>query len=157
MAQVYRGVCTKQAFYETYLKRPEFIAWMLCPPTNYVKMAEETLAFGWGKMRDILEMPVNPTDKHGMKLAELQLKITLAMDMRVKGAVIQKNLNVNVNSPSPDVKDAVDKLTIEEMRQRIEKLRAEDRRTARVIEQASKPVRGEEDITDGELIGGDAP
>lgn len=91
------GVCSKEYFYKTYLHKPQKVAWMMCPPTGYLLKAEEALEFGIEQLRDILDQPHVVNGKVDTKLGELKAKITAMLDTRVKGAPVQRNLNVNVS------------------------------------------------------------
>lgn len=92
MTNVYKGVCTREYLYGTYLQLPYNVAWLLCAPATYEVAMEEALSFGIDQLRDILETPHKDpkTGKVDTKLAALKAKIITTLDIRVKGAVTQK-------------------------------------------------------------------
>lgn len=98
---VYQGVCSRMQFYRVIQDRVR-MAFILTPPESYTISVEEALLQGVRRLREILEFPLY--DKKGnpnTKVAEVIVKTYAMLDMRVKGAVVQrveqKNLNVNVN------------------------------------------------------------
>lgn len=77
---------------------------------------EEALGAGVALLRRILQKDPEEYGKDKMKLLELQVKIVLALDQRVKGAVVQrieqKNMNLNFSSNDPKLaKRAIDSAT----------------------------------------------
>jgi hypothetical protein len=104
MSRVYAGVCSKQCFYESVIKNPARVAWMLCPPTHYMNAMEEALLFGVDQMREILALPhVGKSGLIDSKLCSVKVEIVKMLDARVKGAVVQKTQAVNVNVKAEDV------------------------------------------------------
>lgn len=105
MARVMRGLCSKEFFYKYYLREPGRIAWLLCPPINYMVKATEALEFGLEQMRDILATP--HTDLRGRldaRVAALKITIFKLLEDRIKGSVVQKteNKSVSVNYTALD-------------------------------------------------------
>ncbi len=107
MANVFAGICTQQYFDQKFMNEPVCVAWLLCPPANYVIALEEMLSQSQSRLREILEL--DPVTEHGeinLKLAELQFKIHLAVESRLKGSTVQRaqvisehrNTNLNVNA-----------------------------------------------------------
>ncbi len=85
------GIVSREFFYSHYLHVPEKLAWLMCPPTNYIVKAEEALEFALEQMRDILETPHTlPGGKLDPKVADMKIKIFKLLDDRVRGAVIQR-------------------------------------------------------------------
>jgi hypothetical protein len=144
VTNVLAGVCSKQFFYDKYLSKPENVAWLMCIPANYQVVMEEALQFGLEQMRDILELEhVDPvTKKVNTKLLELKAKITEMIHVRVKGAVVQKNLNVNA-TPAQAAKMA-ENLTMEEI----------ERRMADIEKRKKKAVNGggSEKVVEAEIV-----
>jgi len=121
MVKVYAGICPKEQF-ERYLDNDNHTVWILKPPVDYVNAMEEALMFGIDRLREILEIPLVQTrhiklrdadgadyldtyEEFDPKTAELLIKTVAMLDMRVKGALVQKveqkviaeNRNVNAN------------------------------------------------------------
>lgn len=99
---IYGGICTEEYFYHNYLKDPEKVAWMLCPPASYVTIMEETLQFGMTQIRQVMQR-ASPLRKDGtvdIKLLEMYIKIIKMVDDRVKGGIVQrmesKSLEIHV-------------------------------------------------------------
>lgn len=97
ISRVIAGICTHEYFYKKYLQTPTKVAWMLCPPVNYMVKAQEALEFSLERMRHILSLPLElPGGKIDTKLGELQAKIHAMLDIRVKGAPVQRNIVANL-------------------------------------------------------------
>lgn len=140
MGNVYLGVCSAPYFYQRFLMVPEKVAWMMCVPANYAVKMEEALAFGIEQMRDILAQPhVLPNGKVDSKLAELKAKIVAMMDIRVKGATVQKieqkNMNLNVMTTDADVARRITENTMEGIEKKLKELELRDRKAALFAEQ----------------------
>lgn len=132
MINVLSGICSKEYFYGTYLKRPYKVAWLLCPPTGYLNKAEEALEFGLEQLRDILEQNhltggylidgqmVN--QKVDLKLGDLKMKIVAMLDNRVKGAVIQRSVHLNANVGAAQIQKATTEATVDSLRRQIKEM-----------------------------------
>lgn len=107
VVNIIAGVCSKELFYDKYLKSPSKVAWLLCPPTGYIIKAEEALEFGLEQLRDILDQPHVVAGKFDARLADLKIKIVAMLDTRVKGAPVQRSVNVNLGSSSAAAKQIV--------------------------------------------------
>lgn len=94
--RVVAGICTQEYFYKKYLQSPTKLAWFLCPPVSYEVKAKEALEYSLEQMRDILSIPHVVGDKVDTKLGELKAKIHAMLDIRVKGAPIQKTITANL-------------------------------------------------------------
>lgn len=152
---IYGGICTHQHFTERYLKRPEKVAWMLCPPTAYETMLEEALQFGVDQLRDILALPL--TDERGKvntSLAALKERIVARLDSRKFGSIVQRSLNVNMSEDKTTDKRLKEALLANNMEEIQKKLRALEKRdrlaspknTVEVVVE-SYPTRTEENDT----------
>lgn len=111
MNRVVAGVCTVEYFYNKYMTSPSKVAWLLCPPTQYMVKAEEALSFGIDQLRDILDQPHINGGKIDMKLAELKLKIVALLEPRVQGAVAQKVLHAHAHIKGAAAQKAVEGVT----------------------------------------------
>jgi hypothetical protein len=110
---------------------------MLCQPANYAVVIRESLNFAIDQMRDILEIPICEYDQNGKpigkintSLANLKFRIAEKLHTLVHGAVVQKNINVNIGSDQKlDEKMGEMMLTnnIEELQRRLRDLEKRDR------------------------------
>lgn len=107
ISAVIRNVCSKDYFYEVVLRNEAKLAWLIYPPKDYMMAMREMLDLGLDEWREILALPIqNKRGKVDYKLLSSKLKIVQLLDMRVKGAIVQrlqvsqKNLNVNVDAPT---------------------------------------------------------
>ncbi len=120
MTHVYYGLCSRESFY-VMIQNKQRVAWMLCPPADYMLAAEEALTYGLEQLRDILARPhVSMVGTVDSKAAGVKLEIVKMLDARVKGAIIQttRNLNVNMNANKPVVQAP----RIEDIDQKIKEL-----------------------------------
>jgi len=118
--RVVSGICSLEEFRHIVVNT-NHIAWLLKPPTDYVNAMEEALVFGIERLREILEIPLIKSEyqRSGEKEWELLesmdidaanviLKTVALLDMRVKGALVQKveqkvvsenrNITANLNA-----------------------------------------------------------
>jgi hypothetical protein len=135
MIAVYSGVCSREYFSKRYVQSAEKLAWLMCPPASYEVKMEEALAFGIEQLRDILELPnVGATGKLDVKLMELKAKIVAMMDVRVKGAVVQKveqkNMNLNISTSNDQVAKRAMAGSMAELEARLKELDKKDRLAA---------------------------
>lgn len=139
MAYVYGGVCVKQYFYGTYLKSPTRVAWMLCPPTGYQVILEESVAFGAQRMREYMALdPVLPSGKLDHKLIELQAKIYAMMEQRLKGGITQrveqKTLQITGQISEKQAMQAITDNSMEAMERRLKELEKRERKALNMPE-----------------------
>lgn len=100
MSPVFANIMDKDTFYKEYLPKSYKIAWLLCPPIDYVAKAKEALDYGMGQLREILSIPnYDESGKLNTTLASLKLKIVTMLDNRVNGMakqqIEQKTLTVH--------------------------------------------------------------
>lgn len=111
ITRVYAGVCTNGFFYNKFLPQSALVAWMITPPTDYMKAMQETLVEGVDQLREIVTLPVR--DQSGAPIyqnIDRILKAFAIVDNRVRGAVVQKietkNMHVMKNiTEAEDMKD----------------------------------------------------
>jgi hypothetical protein len=137
--EIVDGVCSRAYFYGRYLTNPYKVAWLATPPASYEVIAKEALAFGYEQMRDILEMSNTlPSGKPDVKLMELKAKIVAMLDVRVKGAIIQKveqkNMNLNVSTSDKKVAKLALGESMAEMEKRIKELEKRERKALNLPE-----------------------
>ena len=134
---VFTGVCTAGYFYQRYIENYAKLAWMMCPPASYEAKMEEALAFGIEQLRDILQMDhVLPNGRLDAKAAEIKAKIVTLLDIRVKGATVQrieqKNLNLHVSTTDRELKSKLQINSMEEIEKRIKELEKMDKKNQRI-------------------------
>jgi hypothetical protein len=109
-SQIYAGICTENYFKDKILTDNRKLAFLLCPPTDYVVQVKEALQAGMETMRQILGAKV--IDDEGFlipKAAEAVIKVVAMLDQRVKGAIVQRvdqrtvNMNLNKEMGAKDV------------------------------------------------------
>lgn len=138
MKNFYRGICASETF-DALILYPHNLAWLMCPPANYLVMLEEALLFGIEQMREILEVPViDPKTKTvNTRLAELKVKITLGLDERLNGATpikieqVSKNLNMSINTSDKGLARMLEEMTEEELERTLATLQKRERKKER--------------------------
>jgi hypothetical protein len=103
--RIIHGVCSLGYFTNRFLAEPENMAWLIVAPTDYIKQMKEILQMGTSQFREIVAMPnTNMDGSPNTKLMDIKFKIIQHVDMRLKGAIIQRidqrNINVNVDGES---------------------------------------------------------
>lgn len=147
MASVIAGICSKQFFYDRYLKTAEKVAWLLCPPTGYLTKAEEALEFGIEQIRDILDQPHVVGGKVDTKLGDLKAKIVMMLDVRVKGAVMTKNVNMNLNATTKQVANAATAVSAEDLMRQLKDIEALNRKAQNLPQPAIDGGKPDIDIS----------
>ena len=145
------GICDEMAFYKTF-DHPEKVAWVLTQPVRYDAATEEMHQFALSRVRRTLEAdPFNEaTGKVDTKLAEVQLKIFQMLDTRIKGAVVQKTMNVHASLP--DKKNLTEAARHEELENRIKAIERLNEKQigqivdARIVEAEQTEAKPETDI-----------
>jgi hypothetical protein len=103
LGKILAGVCTDTVFRKSILDNPLKMAYILSPPKDYMVTVKEALDAGLDNVRAIVGANVFLADGKtlNVKAAEVVLKAVALLDMRVKGAVIQRidqrSVNLNVN------------------------------------------------------------
>lgn len=89
MGAIYAKLCSREMFYKI-IKSEEAFAYILTPPRDYMLKMRSLIEMGHRKMEEILKLNIRQNGKVDVRLGELQLKIMMLADNRVKGAVVQK-------------------------------------------------------------------
>lgn len=114
--KAYERICTKAYFYDSVVREPYKLAYILTPPRNYVYRMREMLELAHRRMREVLELPLLDKRKNpNVKLIAEMVKITVLLENRVMGAVKQKlevesksvNVNVETRKGYYDVEDEI--------------------------------------------------
>lgn len=135
MPNVYAGLCSDQYFYGVYVKSVEKFGWILCPPASYAVSMTEALHFGVERLREILELPLlNDKGQTNKTNVEMIIKAVAMLDMRVKGAVVQK-----IESKTMNVHVSDRKKTYLEQKRSVEEIRLSIRDIEKKLETNSLP------------------
>jgi hypothetical protein len=103
---------------------PARLAYVLRPPTTYDDLIYEAHQKGFEEMRKIFDLPnVNGDGKIDHKVIDLKLKVTMYLDQRIKGGIVQKTVNYNMDqkmktAPAPSNQS----LPLEEIERKIKEL-----------------------------------
>ena len=148
------GTMTRAVFKKKVLKNHGVLAFVLTPPQDYSVAMKEALDMGMNTLRRILG--ANVVDDNGNlnhKAAEVVLKAYALVDLRVKGAVIQKiqqqSLNMNVNKTQVSVTSESTEmpLTLEEIEKELLELKGKG------SEEVKPPVITQK--SEGEIVDAD--
>lgn len=92
MLRVYGGVMAREDFYSKFLRDPENVMWMICPPTDYMVSMRRSLNRALQGLHDIIEMGCEAAENKTItdKQTASFLKAFELIDNRVRGAVIQR-------------------------------------------------------------------
>lgn len=118
---IYSGIVNENTWYRI-VSTPVKLAFVICPPVDYITMLKEAHDAGLNAIREILAAKVLDDDGYLIpKAAEAVIKAYALIDLRLKGAVVQRidqrtiNYNQNVNqnlvgeSPAPFTMDEINK------------------------------------------------
>lgn len=102
MSNIFGGICSDEYFTRKVITDNKKMAAILSPPSDYVASVKEALQAGLETIRQILSAKV--VDEDGFlipRAADVVLKAYALIDMRVKGAIVQRidqrTLNMNMN------------------------------------------------------------
>lgn len=118
---IYSGVCEVSAFLKA-MADPEKVAWVLTRPAAYDLAMQEMHQFSLAKMRKILETPLIQHGKYNSNVAKDQIKVFELLDLRIKGSVIQKTMNLHASVTPVKGAGATDSTNKEELERRIREL-----------------------------------
>lgn len=149
-----RGVCSHNYFYEVVLANENWLGYITIPPSDYQLAIREMLELSWDRIREVLLLPITEkvpmktsvyneekkryetfceiVEKPNTKLIGEIRQITNMLDLRIKGAVLQRmqieqrNLNINASADDPNVflADAT-MAQLESMEKKIARMRGE--------------------------------
>ena len=151
---VVKGVCSVPFFYDVLVRDPNILAYIVVAPADYQLAMREMLELGWSRMREVLEMDLELEEPYNAKVFNEetgktetvtkfrkvpnialigQMRALVQMlDMRIKGAVIQRmqidqrnlNLNATVGSGGQPALADMTLQQLEAMEKRIEQMRS---------------------------------
>lgn len=100
--KVYAGICSEQAA-RKMIRDPEKLAFIICPPPDYLVVLKEAHTAGLNALRDILAARVVDEDGYLIpRAADVVIKAFALLDLRLKGAVVQK-MDTRILSKSESV------------------------------------------------------
>lgn len=98
MERVCNGVCTHAYFIRKVVPNDARLVWMLHQTSDYNLSLAELHQISLRQMRSIMVLPItDPSGKPNTRLIEIQNKIFQHLDMRFKGAIIQRIDQRNIN------------------------------------------------------------
>ena len=90
LTNVWEPVCSGPTFYKIVAK-PEMVAWICCPPQNYMRSMESYLNYGKENLSKLLKMDLfDHLGRLDTKRAQIFLKAYQLVENRVMGAVTQR-------------------------------------------------------------------
>lgn len=98
--QITRKTGITATFAKSMITQSQYtLAYVLNQPVEYSQFLEEALNAGLGRLREILDAPIVDADtgKIDPRMAELMLKATAFIDLRVNGGITEKRVNMNLN------------------------------------------------------------
>ena len=107
ITRIISGICSSEYWYGVYLKSHTRLAWMLCKPVGYATKTEEALEFAAEQIRDILAQPHVVNGKLDTRIADTKMKAYAFLHNIVKGAVVQKTMQLNVHTTSKSAANAL--------------------------------------------------
>lgn len=91
IAHVIKGICSVETFYQFYLPNNKKLAWIITPPKFYSQGMKYILHLGLDRLTEIMSAKVVDEDgRLDTRTAALILKTFQLVDLRVKGAIMQK-------------------------------------------------------------------
>lgn len=128
MPLVYNGACAKAYFSTVVMKDEEKLAWILCPPTDYMLAMRHILQEGIDQMYRIVTGQI--VDSHGhinAKSAEILVKVMQLADLKLFGSAIvrteNKSLHVVTEVPAPKPVN-LDDVSLDQIQAQIDAVRA---------------------------------
>lgn len=112
VSRVTQGICSVSYFANRFVTDYRLLAWMLRPPALYLNQLKDIHELSLRQLLAVIQLPIERDEKGKVdtKLIDLQQRIFQHVDMRIKGAIIQKidqrnlSVNVDVDGNSPEGK-----------------------------------------------------
>lgn len=122
---IYAGICTYGFFKKRYLENPERLAFVITPPSDYLKSLEECLYQNTYTLREVcVASAVRDDGSIDPKAAAVKLAVQQYFDARIYGSIAQninqKSVNVNVNTDKSPVQAPQ---TVEELERFVQEMR----------------------------------
>lgn len=120
---IIRNIISFDYWEKKILPRTEWVAFIVMPPKDYMVSMRYLHRQALKRLEEILDLPVlevavsksgRTTQKINVSLISQIIRITQMLESRVMGAVVQKNLNLNV-SADPVEKGDIEGLTLEQI------------------------------------------
>lgn len=148
MARVYAGICTEGHFSNILSKNQVFMAFLVSRPTDYITVVKESLQAGMENLRKIVSSKVHDEDGNLIpRAADVVIKGIALLDLRVKGAVIQRIdqrlVSLNVNK---DIEALADPEKADELPNSLALLEKEIEKVKQQL--LAEPIRGVHTTTD---------
>lgn len=146
IANVVRNICPRDYWDDRVVVEPEKLAFIVLPPKDYVVAMRALLEQGLTKLEEVLALPLTMKTAKGVTVPNVRLitemvKIIQMLDLRVKGAIIQK---VRVDSRSVNLNLAGDapggQMTLEDLDNEIKKVSNRIHDALRVEQQVPEPL-----------------
>jgi hypothetical protein len=134
IARAIYGTCSMGYFVNKFCAVSENVAYIVQPPTDYTKSLKEMVQLSLSQFRDVLALPnTKPNGDPNTKLIEAKTKIFQHVEMRLKGAIIQRidqrNINVNFDGdPTQAPREVTEGLTMDEVDEKLKALEQESER-----------------------------
>lgn len=91
VTRVFGGICGKAYFYHEFMNSEMHMAYLVCRPADYASQLEQLLHKGLSRLQEIMELDVsNP------KAANVVLSAIKYLDERVRGATVQRSMNISL-------------------------------------------------------------
>lgn len=144
LSQIIAGVCTETFLRNKVLPENEKMAFILSPPSDYLVVVKEALNAGLDTLRQIVSANVIKADGSlDTKAADTIIKAVALLDMRVKGAIVQRvdqrTLNMNINQELPKGKTALP-TSVEDLDRELDEVK---KKLLTSVTKVSMPARAE--------------
>ena len=133
LAKCLRGICTIGYFRSRMLADSGKVVFLCTPPPVYENTVRVLHQKGLSELEKILQLPVFlPDGTADAKIADVKRRIYESLDMRIKGAVVQRidqrNMNINIEGDPSMMSGVVAKpdemLSMDELESELKKLEA---------------------------------
>lgn len=148
LAKIIAGVCTEAFLKVKVLPENEKVAFILSPPSDYLVIVKEALNAGLDTLRQIVGAKVIRDDGTlDTKAADTIIKAVALLDMRVKGAIVQRvdqrTLNMNINQQLPQGSKALPR-SVEELDRELDEVKKKLLGAVTNVKLPSNPQKMEE-------------
>jgi hypothetical protein len=157
IANVVRGVCSRDYFYRVVMMEDKALAWIITPPKDYMVIMRDLLEIGLDRMREIITLPIrNAKGDVDVRLVSEILKAVEKIELRVKGAIIQRHLvkqqSLHMHANVPD--QIPEGMTVEELTEMEAQLDSMQKKLVKVLPAPMPVVQGHDGrlTTEGTII-----
>lgn len=144
MSNVYSGIVSKAYFFNIFPRRAQHVAWMFCPPTDYIAIMKSVLYNTYRFMAQVSSQHIDIEDLSTKELAELKLKVYREAELRLTGTKLKEvPVQVNIQNIQNNSKELLEKTVVANDLEALQKQQRELRRREQMLDGIAPAIEPE--------------